>query len=64
MIYWQNLFSTLQGFDIEVYLIKGKLNKNMRGKKSDVMDCQCLPVRTGGDSKMAYYGFAFNKFSI
>ena len=40
--YWQNLFSTLQGFDIEVYLVNGKFTKNMRGKKSDVMDCQWI----------------------
>lgn len=61
--YWQNLFSTLQGFGIEVYLVNGKFTKNMRGKKSDVMDCQCLPAQSGGDSKITYYGFAFNKFS-
>ncbi len=30
--YWQNLFSTLQGFDIEVYLVNGKFTKNMRVK--------------------------------
>jgi transposase len=40
--YWQNLFSTLQGFHIEVYLVNGKFTKNMRGKKSDVMDCQWI----------------------
>jgi transposase len=40
--YWQNLFSTLQGYGIEVYLVNGKFTKNMRGKKSDVMDCQWI----------------------
>lgn len=40
--YWQNLFSTLQAFGIEVFLVNGKFTKNMRGKKSDVMDCQWI----------------------
>ncbi|MDQ3143191.1 MAG: IS110 family transposase [Bacteroidota bacterium] len=40
--YWQNLFSTLQGYGIEVYLVNGKFTKNMKGKKSDVMDCQWI----------------------
>ncbi len=40
--YWQNLFSVLQGYNIEVYLVNGKFTKNMRGKKSDVMDCQWI----------------------
>lgn len=40
--YWQNLFSTLQAFGIEVFLVNGKFTKNMRGKKSDDMDCQWI----------------------
>ena len=40
--YWQKIFSTLQAFGIEVFLVNGKFTKNMRGKKSDDMDCQWI----------------------
>jgi transposase len=40
--YWQNLFSTLvsQGFD--VILVNGKQTKNIKGKKTDIKDCQWI----------------------
>ena len=40
--YWQNLFSTLvsQGFD--VILVNGKQTKNIKGKKTDIQDCQWI----------------------
>jgi transposase len=40
--YWQNLFSTLvaQGFD--VILVNGKQTKNVKGKKTDIKDCQWI----------------------
>lgn len=40
--YWQNLFSTLivQGF--EVILVNGKQTKNLKGKKTDIKDCQWI----------------------
>lgn len=40
--YWQNLFSTLivEGFD--VILVNGKQTKNLKGKKTDIKDCQWI----------------------
>lgn len=41
--YWQNLFSALQGAGFEVLLANGKFTKNIKGKKTDVQDCQWDP---------------------
>lgn len=40
--YWQNLFSTLQNAGLEVILCNGKFTKNIKGKKTDVQDCQWI----------------------
>lgn len=40
--YWQNLFSTLQDAGLEVMLCNGKFTKNIKGKKTDVQDCQWI----------------------
>ncbi|MCK9399933.1 MAG: transposase [Bacteroidales bacterium] len=40
--YWQNLFSTLQDAGLEVILCNGKFTKNIKGKKTDVQDCQWI----------------------
>ena len=40
--YWQNLFSALQQAGFEVILINGKFTKNIKGKKTDVLDCQWI----------------------
>jgi transposase len=40
--YWQTLFSTLQEAGIAVTLCNGKFTKNIKGKKTDVIDCQWL----------------------
>jgi len=40
--YWQNLFSALQEAGFEVLLANGKFTKNIKGKKTDVMDCQWI----------------------
>lgn len=40
--YWQNLFSSLQGAGFEVLLANGKFTKNIKGKKTDVLDCQWI----------------------
>jgi transposase len=40
--YWQSLFSYLQGAGLEVYLCNGKFTKNIKGKKTDVQDCQWI----------------------
>ena len=40
--YWQCLFTTLQGVGLEVILCNGKFTKNIKGKKTDVKDCQWI----------------------
>ncbi len=40
--YWQNLYSELQNSTIEVILINGKFTKNIKGKKTDVLDCMWI----------------------
>ena len=40
--YWQSLFSTLQKAGVQVILCNGKFTKNIKGKKTDVQDCQWI----------------------
>jgi len=40
--YWQSLFAVLQAQGFEVILCNGKFTKNIKGKKSDVQDCQWI----------------------
>lgn len=40
--YWQNLFSSLTAFGFEVILVNGQQTKNIRGKKTDIKDCQWI----------------------
>ena len=40
--YWQNLFSALQEAGFDVLLANGKFTKNIKGKKTDVQDCQWI----------------------
>ncbi len=40
--YWQSLFSTLQEAGLQVILCNGKFTKNIKGKKTDVQDCQWI----------------------
>ncbi|MFT6982633.1 MAG: transposase [Crocinitomicaceae bacterium] len=40
--YWQNLFTALQNAGFEVLLANGKFTKNIKGKKTDVLDCQWI----------------------
>jgi transposase len=40
--YWQNLYAELQDSTIEVILINGKFTKNIKGKKTDVLDCMWI----------------------
>lgn len=40
--YWQSLFATLQSAGLEVLLCNGKFTKNIKGKKTDVQDCQWI----------------------
>jgi transposase len=40
--YWQSLFATLQSMGLEVLLCNGKFTKNIKGKKTDVQDCQWI----------------------
>jgi transposase len=40
--YWQNLFATLVGQGFEVILVNGRQTKNVKGKKTDIEDCQWI----------------------
>ena len=40
--YWQNLFSSLVVFGFDVILVNGRQTKNIRGKKTDILDCQWI----------------------
>lgn len=40
--YWQNLFSSLVGEGFEVILVNGRQTKNIKGKKTDILDCQWI----------------------
>ena len=40
--YWQNLHSQLLEDGIEVVLVNGKFTKNIKGKKTDVLDCMWI----------------------
>lgn len=40
--YWQNLYAVLVARGFHVILCNGKFTKNIKGKKSDVMDCQWI----------------------
>ena len=40
--YWQTLFNTLQAAGFEVLLVNGSQTKNVKGKKTDVLDCMWI----------------------
>ena len=40
--YWQNLHAQLIKDEIEVVLVNGKFTKNIKGKKTDVLDCMWI----------------------
>lgn len=40
--YWQQLFTILQDYGLEVILVNGRFTKNVKGKKTDVLDCQWI----------------------
>jgi len=40
--YWQNIFSFLIAQGFEVILVNGRQTKNIKGKKSDILDCQWI----------------------
>ena len=40
--YWQNLFSSLVAYGFEVILVNGRQTKNIKGKKTDIKDCQWI----------------------
>ena len=40
--YWQNLYLVLQQHGFEVILANGKFTKNIKGRKTDVQDCQWI----------------------
>ncbi|MBA3817239.1 MAG: IS110 family transposase [Parachlamydiaceae bacterium] len=40
--YWQTLFNALQKAGFEVFLVRGSNTKNVKGKKTDVLDCMWI----------------------
>lgn len=40
--YWQNLFSSLVVYGFDVILVNGRQTKNIKGKKTDIKDCQWI----------------------
>ena len=40
--YWQTLFSVLQQAGFEVLLVSGSQTKNVKGRKTDVIDCMWI----------------------
>lgn len=40
--YWQNLYAVLISRDFHVILCNGKFTKNIKGKKTDIKDCQWI----------------------
>ena len=40
--YWQNLYAVLISKGFEVLLCNGKFTKNIKGKKTDIKDCQWI----------------------
>lgn len=46
--YWQNLFSTLVGQGFDVIFVNGRQTKNIKGKKTDIKDCQMPACRRQG----------------
>ena len=40
--YWQNLFSALVVYGFDVILVNGRQTKNIKGKKTDIKDCQWI----------------------
>lgn len=40
--YWQTLFSALEKAGFEVFLVCGNQTKNVKGRKTDVQDCQWI----------------------
>jgi transposase len=40
--YWKGLYLILQDYGLEVLLVCGKFTNNVRGRKTDVLDCQWI----------------------
>jgi len=40
--YWQQLFVLLQQYQLNPILVNGKFTKNVKGRKTDVQDCQWI----------------------
>jgi transposase len=40
--YWKSLFVLLQDYQLNPILVNGKFTKNVKGKKTDVLDCQWI----------------------
>ena len=44
-IYWITLYDILENDGFDITLVNPADSKNLPGRKTDVQDCQCLPVR-------------------
>ena len=40
--YWQTLFNALQSAGFDVHLVNGSQTKNVKGRKTDVIDCMWI----------------------
>lgn len=40
--YWKNLFIMLQQYELQPILVNGSFTKNLKGRKTDVLDCQFI----------------------
>lgn len=40
--YWKSLFILLQDYELNPILVNGKFTKNVKGRKTDVLDCQWI----------------------
>lgn len=40
--YWKNLFIMLQQYNLNPILVNGSFTKNLKGRKTDVLDCQFI----------------------
>ena len=53
--YWQTLFDSLQAEGFEVLLVGGNQTKNVKGRKTDVIDCMWI-------QKITFLGSVVRKF--
>jgi transposase len=60
--YWQTLFNALQQAGFEVLLVGGSQTKNVKGRKTDVIDCIWIQNRTA--EAVALIGLTIRQFVV